>query len=152
MKRIPLEERVVVRRSAIHGWGLFALQDIEENEMVIEYVGEAIRQKVADAREVMYDKKGTTNVMGGGCYLFRLTSDIIVDATCRGSIARFMNHSCQPNCSSKIISVDGESHIVIFAQKKIKKFTEITYDYKFPIEEAAIACYCGAENCIGRMN
>lgn len=152
MKRLPLEESVIVRRSPIHGWGLFALHDIEAGEMVIEYVGEAIRQKIADIRETEYNKSGTTNVMGGGCYLFRISQNVIDDATRRGSIARFINHSCQPNSSSAIINVDGQGHIIIYAKTKIIKYSEITYDYKFPIEDEALSCYCGAVNCIGRMN
>lgn len=103
-------------RSAIHGWGLYAMENIAFNDMIIEYVGEKVRQKVADLREERYDKQGI-----GSSYLFRLVEDEIVDATKKGGIARFINHSCSPNCTAKIIKVEGTRRIVIYAMKDIAK-------------------------------
>ena len=82
-------------RSRIHEWGLFAMEDIPADEMVIEYVGEVVRQIVADERERRYAMLGM-----GSSYLFRLGENMVVDATSAGAIARFMNHSCQV-CSLK---------------------------------------------------
>ena len=65
------------------------MERIERNEMVIEYIGELIRQRVADYREKAYEKKGI-----GSSYLFRLDEDVVVDATHTGNLARFINHSC----------------------------------------------------------
>ena len=76
-------------RSAIHDWGLFALEPIAEGEMVIEYVGQAIRQSMADLRETKYEQQGI-----GSSYLFRVDHDTIIDATKCGNLARFVNHSC----------------------------------------------------------
>lgn len=101
-------------RSAIHGWGLYAQENIAFNDMIIEYVGEIVRQKVADLREAQYTKQGI-----GSSYLFRISDDEIVDATKKGGIARFINHSCTPNCTAKIIKVDGTRRIVIYALKDI---------------------------------
>lgn len=103
-------------RSAIHGWGLYAEENIAINDLIIEYVGELVRQKVADMREIKYDKQGV-----GSSYLFRMMDDEIVDATKKGGIARFINHSCDPNCTAKIIKVEGTPRIVIYAMKDIAK-------------------------------
>ena len=76
-------------RSRIHGWGLFTLEDIPVNEMVVEYVGELVRPIIADRREVAYTEQGL-----GSSYLFRLSTTGIIDATKKGAVGRFMNHSC----------------------------------------------------------
>lgn len=103
-------------RSAIHGWGLYAEENIAISDMIIEYVGEKVRQAVANVRELRYDKQGM-----GSSYLFRIDEDAVVDATKKGGIARFINHSCSPNCTAKIIRVDGTKRIVIYALKEIAK-------------------------------
>jgi len=88
--------------------------------------------------------------------MFRLDLERIVDATMVGSMARFMNHSCQNNAYARTITVNTEEgqekKIVVFANRDIKKDEEITYDYKFPVEDGSLKCTCGAPNCIGRMN
>ena len=76
-------------RSSIHGWGLFALEKIPADEMVIEYVGEIIRSNTADEREHRYEAMGI-----GSSYLFRLDGESVIDATKRGGVARFINHCC----------------------------------------------------------
>ncbi|KAF2142188.1 uncharacterized protein K452DRAFT_227436 [Aplosporella prunicola CBS 121167] len=137
-------------RSAIHNWGLYAQEDIAANDMIIEYVGEKVRQKVADIREIKYDKQGV-----GSSYLFRIDEDSVVDATKKGGIARFINHSCTPNCTAKIIRVDGTKRIVIYALRDIKTNEELTYDYKFERElgsDDRIPCLCGSVNCKGFLN
>jgi SET domain-containing protein len=75
-------------------------------------------------------------------------------------MARFINHSCEPNAYAQVItstSSDGEElkeekHIIIMAARDILEEEEITYDYKFPIEEKKLKCYCGASRCLGSMN
>lgn len=76
-------------KSPIHDWGLFAEEHIDANDMVIEYVGEIIRQQVAEEREKKYERCGI-----GSSYLFRVDDDTVIDATKKGSIARFINHCC----------------------------------------------------------
>jgi SET domain len=76
-------------KSTIHDWGLFAMERIEASEIVIEYIGEIIRQKVADHREKVYEASGI-----GSSYLFRIDDDNIIDATKTGNLARFVNHCC----------------------------------------------------------
>jgi len=101
-------------RSAIHNWGLYAQENIAANDMIIEYVGEKVRQRVADLREARYDMQGV-----GSSYLFRIDEDTVIDATKMGGIARFINHSCTPNCTAKIIRVEGTKRIVIYALRDI---------------------------------
>jgi [histone H3]-lysine4 N-trimethyltransferase SETD1 len=103
-------------RSSIHGWGLYTQENIVANDMIIEYVGEKVRQRVADVREWMYDKQGV-----GSSYLFRIDDDMVIDATKKGGIARFINHSCMPNCTAKIISVGRSKRIVIYALRDVAK-------------------------------
>ncbi|RUP48688.1 hypothetical protein BC936DRAFT_144174 [Jimgerdemannia flammicorona] len=134
-------------KSPIHDWGLFAQERIDANDMVIEYVGEVIRQKVADHREKRYERAGV-----GSSYLFRVDDDTVIDATKMGNIARFINHCCTPNCNAKIITVDKQKKIVIYANRDIDKDEEITYDYKFPIEADKIPCLCGSKGCKGTLN
>lgn len=126
MKAVPLEQRLVAKRSHIHGWGLFTKIDIAKNDPIVEYMGEVIRQPVADKREKQYDVSGE-----GSCYMFRLDLTRIVDATMIGCMARFMNHACTPNAYAKIISVDTpdmgtERKIVVFANRDIAASEEIT--------------------------
>ncbi|XP_067125107.1 histone-lysine N-methyltransferase SETD1B-A [Centruroides vittatus] len=134
-------------RSRIHDWGLFALEPIAADEMVIEYVGQMIRPIVADLRETKYTELGI-----GSSYLFRVDSETIIDATRCGNLARFINHSCNPNCYAKVITVEGQKKIVIYSKQAINVNEEITYDYKFPIEDEKIPCLCGAPQCRGYLN
>ncbi|KAI9795376.1 MAG: histone methyltransferase set1 [Piccolia ochrophora] len=137
-------------RSAIHNWGLYAMENIAANDMIIEYVGEMVRQQVADIRERKYLKSGI-----GSSYLFRIDENTVIDATKRGGIARFINHSCTPNCTAKIIKVEGSKRIVIYALRDIALNEELTYDYKFEREfdsEDRIPCLCGSTGCKGFLN
>ncbi|KAE8389959.1 histone-lysine N-methyltransferase, H3 lysine-4 specific [Aspergillus alliaceus] len=137
-------------RSAIHNWGLYAEENISANDMIIEYVGEKVRQQVADMRERQYLKSGI-----GSSYLFRIDENTVIDATKRGGIARFINHSCTPNCTAKIIKVDGSKRIVIYALRDIERDEELTYDYKFEREwdsDDRIPCLCGSTGCKGFLN
>ncbi|KAJ8289768.1 hypothetical protein GJAV_G00005120 [Gymnothorax javanicus] len=142
------KEAVGVYRSAIHGRGLFCKRNIDAGEMVIEYSGIVIRSVLTDKREKYYDGKGI------GCYMFRIDDFDVVDATMHGNAARFINHSCEPNCYSRVINVEGQKHIVIFALRKIYRGEELTYDYKFPIEDASnkLLCNCGARRCRRFLN
>ena len=116
-------------------------------DIVIEYVGEKIRNKVADKREIVYEQNGV-----GDCYLFRLDKEYIIDATYNGNKARYLNHSCDANCSAKIINAQGQKHIIISANRPIKANDELTYNYNFETETDKIECYCGAPGCLGRLN
>jgi SET domain-containing protein len=89
----------------------------------------------------------------GSCYLFRLGRQEIVDATVRGGMARFINHSCEPNAYAKKVSLEGGTKkIVFFALRALYPGEEVFYDYKFPIEDDKIPCYCGAPLCRRFLN
>lgn len=141
------KKRLKFQRSKIHDWGLVALEHIEAEDFVIEYVGELIRPKISDIRERQYEKMGI-----GSSYLFRVDHEYVVDATKRGGLARFINHSCEPNCYTKIINVEGQKKIFIYAKKPIPAGEELTYNYKFPLEEKKIPCNCGSRRCRGSLN
>lgn len=148
LRRRPFDERLEVRKSKIHGYGLFTKEKMAEGQMIVEYQGQMIAQDVADEREKWYEEKGI-----GSCYMFRLDDKTIIDATRVGNLARFINHSCDPKAFARVVTVEGnEKKIVIFAKRAIDAGDEVTYDYKFPIEDEAIRCDCSAPNCIGRMN
>ncbi|KAF5274604.1 hypothetical protein FQA39_LY07216 [Lamprigera yunnana] len=144
--KLSSKQSVGVYRSKIHKRGLFCHRDIESGEMVIEYAGEVIRSVLADKREKQYTLKGM------GCYMFRIDENFVVDATMKGNAARFINHSCDPNCYSKVVEILGHKHIIIFALRKITCEEELTYDYKFPFEEDKIPCTCGSRRCRKFLN
>ncbi|KAH8664307.1 hypothetical protein BX600DRAFT_512355 [Xylariales sp. PMI_506] len=137
-------------RSAIHNWGLYAMENINKDDMIIEYVGEEVRQQISEIREARYLKSGI-----GSSYLFRIDDASVIDATKKGGIARFINHSCMPNCTAKIIKVEGSKRIVIYALRDIAQNEELTYDYKFEREIGSldrIPCLCGTTACKGFLN
>lgn len=141
------KKQLTFARSPIHDWGLYAAEAIPSGDMVIEYVGEVIRQQVADKREKYYEKTGI-----GSSYLFRVDDDSVVDATKKGNLGRLINHCCAPNCTAKIITINGEKKIVIYAKANIDVGDEITYDYHFPLEDQKIPCLCGSARCRGFLN
>ncbi len=148
MKSVPTSERVVAKRSHVHGWGLFLRVPVGKNEMIVEYVGETVRGPVADLRERLYEEQQV-----GSCYLFRLDRQEIVDATRKGGIARFINHSCAPNAYAKVANLEGGvKKIVFFALRSLVPGDEVFYDYKFPIEDEKIPCTCGAPQCRRFLN
>lgn len=137
-------------RSAIEGYGLYAMETIQPGEMVCEYVGELCRSSVADVREQRYTKQGI-----GSSYLFRIDGDIVCDATFKGSVSRLINHSCNPTANAKIININGHNKIVIYAKRTLYPGDEVTYSYNFPLEQdesLRVRCLCGEPTCLGFLN
>ncbi|CAK7348099.1 unnamed protein product [Dovyalis caffra] len=141
-------KRLAFGKSGIHGFGIFAKHPHRAGDMVIEYTGELVRPPIADRRErFIYN-----SLVGAGTYMFRIDDKRVIDATRAGSIAHLINHSCEPNCYSRVISVNGDEHIIIFAKRDIKRWEELTYDYRFFSIEEKLACYCGFPRCRGVVN
>lgn len=85
--------------------------------------------------------------------MFRVNRERVVDATMFGNAARFINHSCDPNCESKAVKILGKDHILIFALKNIGRGEELTYDYKFERElDDKLPCSCGTKRCRRFLN
>lgn len=141
------QKKLKFRRSPIHDWGVYAVEPIEPNSMVIEYIGELIRSAVCEVREKRYEESGL-----GSTYLFRLDDDNVIDATKKGNLARFLNHSCEPNCYTRVITVNNVKKMVIYSKAYIAQEEELVYDYKLPLEDDKIPCLCGAKKCRGFLN
>jgi uncharacterized protein len=123
---------VAKRRSKIHGWGVFATETIPKNKRIIHYAGEKVSNQVSLKREARYIKRGHI-------WCFKLTNRTVVDAGVGGNDARYINHSCRPNCYIDI--KDGV--IWIRAARTIAKGEELSYDYNTD-GEGLIRCRCRA--------
>ncbi|WVZ65826.1 hypothetical protein U9M48_015128 [Paspalum notatum var. saurae] len=152
-KQLKGWKHLVVYKSGIHGLGLYTSVFIPRGSMVVEYVGEIVGQRVADKREKEY-QSGKRQQYKSACYFFKIDREHIVDATRKGGIARFVNHSCQPNCVAKIISVRNEKKVMFFAERHINPGEEITYDYHFNREDEGqrIPCFCRSRCCRRYLN
>ncbi|XP_035219213.1 histone-lysine N-methyltransferase 2C-like isoform X2 [Stegodyphus dumicola] len=139
---------VFLARSRIQGLGLYAARDLEKHTMVIEYIGQLIRNEIAERNEAIYDAQNR------GVYMFRLDENRVIDATLCGGLARYMNHSCNPNCVAEVVQIDRENKILIITNRRVTRGEELSYDYKFEVEDDQhkIPCLCGAPNCRKWMN
>lgn len=127
------------------GWGLLADEEIKAGQFIIEYCGEVISWKEAKRRAQAYETKGLKDA-----YIISLNAFESIDATRKGSLARFINHSCHPNCETRKWTVLGEIRVGIFAKQDISVGTELAYDYNFEwYGGAKVRCLCGAASCSG---
>lgn len=128
---------VVFKKSPIHGRGGFARADIRKGKRIIEYVGEKLTKEEAE--------KALEN---SNCYVFTVNDEFDLDGSVDWNPARFLNHSCNPNCESGV----QRNRIWIYALKTIKKGEELTYNYGHGIDDYLDRpCRCGAKNCAGYM-
>jgi uncharacterized protein len=137
-----------VRRSRIQGRGVFATRRIRKGTRLIEYKGEVIGEDEADRRYPWDDDERHHT------FLFRLDNGSVIDAGPRGSAAKYINHSCDPNCEA----VEEDGRIFIDAIRDIPKGAELVYDYHFILDEPHNAankklypCNCGSKNCRGTI-
>jgi uncharacterized protein len=137
-----------VRRSALHGMGVFALRRIARGSRIIEYVGERVSHAEADRR---YESKEASD---NHTFLFIVDRHTVIDAGVDGNAARFVNHACEPNCESVI----EDARVFIEALRTIQPGEELTYDYQIqreaddpPDVDEVFACRCGFANCRGSM-
>jgi SET domain-containing protein len=127
--RKPLP-RIVRKKSGVHGYGVFAQQPIAKNTRIIDYAGELVRNRDSAAREARY--------LAEGCiWVFRLNNRWSRDAAVDGNIARFINHSCKPNCWFEVVN----QTIWIRASRNIAAGEELTYDY-MTVGDHTIKCRC----------
>jgi uncharacterized protein len=140
--------RFAVRRSSIHGRGVFALAPISKGMRLMEYEGERISHEEADERY------GEEHEQSPHTMLFAVDDRIVIDATRRGSSARWINHSCAPNCEA----IEEDGRIFIETIRNVRPGEELTYDYNLILEERhtpalkrAHACHCGARRCRGTL-
>ena len=150
-----MPRKIEARKSDIHGNGVFAIADIKKGEQVVEYKGK--RRTHAEV-----DKDDTGDVESGHTFLFTLNDDYVIDANHKGNKARWINHSCDPNCEAVIDEHEGKNRkkdrVLIEAIRNIKPGEELTYNYGITLEEAHTArlkkiweCKCGSKKCTGTM-
>lgn len=150
-----MSRKVVARRSAIHGNGVFAIESFAKGDRIIEYRGR--RRTHADV-----DAGDTGDAESGHTFLFTLNDEYVIDGNYEGGVARWINHSCAPNCEAVLEEHDGDDRrkdrVFIEAKRAIKPGDELTYDYGITLEERHTprlkkiwACRCGARKCTGTM-
>ncbi len=137
-----------IRASSIQGEGAFAIRDIPEGLRIIEYTGERLTMLDADARDSDVDGERHHT------FLFAIDDDVVIDAAVGGNAARFINHSCDPNCDAEV----HEDRIWIVSLREIVAGEELAYDYAYELTERhtpavkrRYPCHCGAPTCRGTM-
>ncbi|KAI5694796.1 hypothetical protein M8J75_005640 [Diaphorina citri] len=138
----PLE----VFNTGSRGWGLKALTDLKRGQFVVEYVGEMIDQKELNRRRRDMDRNNDHNY-----YFLSLDNSRYIDAGKKGNLARFMNHSCEPNCTAEKWTVSGDTRVGLFALRDVPAGTELVFNYELQKadNDGMRRCMCGAASCSG---
>lgn len=136
-----------VKKSKIHGKGIFAKQDIRKGETIIEYKGKKITKKESEIISLKTEEKAKSNHNLGAVYIFELNRKYDLDGNIPNNPAKYINHSCNPNAETE---QDENDRIWIVALRNIKKDEEISYNYGYDFENyKENKCICGSKNCIG---
>lgn len=147
--------KVEMRRSKIHGNGVFAIADIKKGEPIMEYKGHLITHAESDERY-------STDLETGHTFLFILNKEWVIDANVEANDAKWINTSCEPNAVAFVHESKGRDRrkdkVIIEARRNITKGEEITYDYGIMLSEPptkaelkAWTCRCGSPKCKGTM-
>ena len=138
-------EWAAVRGSQIHGRGMFAKKVIPKGTRVIEYTGERITKAEGWRRELARQERAGRGA--DGCiYIFELNTKVDIDGSVRWNTARYINHSCEPNCESQVV----RGRVWIVAIGEIGPGDELSYDYYYDYEHYhEHPCRCGAKSCAG---
>ena len=137
-----------LKKSKIHGKGIFATQYIKKNTKIIQYIGKKVTRAEGNLRSEKRLKKFLNSEEDGSVYIFELNSKFDIDGSYLYNKARYINHSCNPNCEVDI----KNDEIWISSIKNIKKGDELSYDYGFEFDEDDFMdhkCKCGSKKCIG---
>ncbi|TMW63330.1 hypothetical protein Poli38472_002271 [Pythium oligandrum] len=131
------------------GWGLKILEPVKAGQLVIEYVGEVINEEEKNRR---LSEHARLNPEDKNMYIMELSNGVYIDARHKGSVSRFINHSCDPNCHLLKWNVRGVNRIAITALTDIEAGVELSYDYQFHTSQAMqFRCFCKSKNCRGTM-
>ncbi|KAM4615681.1 histone-lysine N-methyltransferase NSD3 isoform 2-T2 [Polymixia lowei] len=142
-KRLYAETEVI--KTEGRGWGLRTNQGLRKGDFITEYVGEVIDSEECQQRIKHAHENRITNF-----YMLTLTKDRVIDAGPKGNSARFMNHSCSPNCETQKWTVNGDVRIGLFTLCDIEAGTELTFNYNLHcVGNRRTSCHCGADNCSG---
>ncbi|CAK9214333.1 unnamed protein product [Sphagnum troendelagicum] len=141
------ERRLKVVKTEHCGWGAQAAEFIRKGDFVIEYTGEVINDAMCEKR--LWEMKGRRSICN--FYMCEIAKDFIIDATTKGNVSRYLNHSCLPNCKLEKWRVDGETRVGVFALRDINVGESVTYDYKYIEFGPNVKCCCGAPNCRGAI-
>ncbi|TMW41095.1 hypothetical protein DOY81_013825, partial [Sarcophaga bullata] len=143
-----ISPRLDVMYTKERGFGLVCREPIKAGSFIIEYVGEVINDDEFQARLQQKSRDRDENF-----YFLSVEKDYIIDAGPKGNLARFMNHSCEPNCETQKWSVNSLNRVGLFAIKDIPENTELTFNYHWDdlLGNEKETCYCGAKKCAGQI-
>jgi SET domain-containing protein len=152
MKPEKSAKLVKVKRSGIHGRGVYARRKIKAGQRIIEYAGERIDWPEA-LRRHPHDPQQPNHT-----FYFTVDDETVIDGNANGNNARWINHGCAPNCEAELLEEDGAQRVFIIALRDIAEGEELTYDYGLEIDarytkklKKEFECRCGSEDCRGTM-